>query len=84
MWEAWQTVTAAADEYLVTLTPSDLLTTLMVDGKLMTENVGQLLYRNLYHYWFHTGEAHAVRQQLGDGDLPQFVGVLPAFRSDGW
>jgi len=84
MWEAWQTITAAADEYLTTLTPPDLLIYLTVEGKPMAENVGLLLYRNIYHYWFHTGEAHAVRQQLGHGDLPQFVGVQPALRSDGW
>jgi hypothetical protein len=32
--------------------------------------------RNIYHYWFHTGEAHAVRQMLGHTDLPQFVGGM--------
>ena len=42
-----------------------------------------------YHYWFHTGEAHAIRQQLGDGELPQFVGDMSAamyaygFQGDG-
>ncbi len=29
-----------------------------------------------YHYWFHLGEAHAVRQMLGHKDLPQFVGDM--------
>jgi hypothetical protein len=29
-----------------------------------------------YHYWFHTGEAHAIRQLLGHPDLPQFVGDM--------
>jgi hypothetical protein len=31
-----------------------------------------------YHYWFHTGEAHAVRQMLGQGDLLQVVGDMSA------
>ena len=31
---------------------------------------------NQYHYWFHLGEAHAVCQMLGHGDLPQFVGDM--------
>jgi hypothetical protein len=35
-----------------------------------------MLLRVTYHYWFHTGEAHAVRQQLGHPDLPQFVGNM--------
>jgi hypothetical protein len=29
-----------------------------------------------YHYWFHCGEAHAIRQMLGHTDLPQFVGDM--------
>ena len=33
-----------------------------------------------YHYWFHIGEAHAVRQMLGHVDLPDFVGDMSAVR----
>lgn len=29
-------------------------------------------------YWFHTGEAHAIRQMLGHPDMPQFVGGFGA------
>jgi hypothetical protein len=32
--------------------------------------------RNMYHYWFHMGEAHAIRQMLGHSHLPQFVGDM--------
>jgi hypothetical protein len=38
--------------------------------------VGTLLLRNIYHYWFHLGEAHAIRQLLGHTDLPEFVGDM--------
>jgi hypothetical protein len=41
------------------------------------ENVGTRLLRTTFHYFFHTGEAHAVRQQLGHPDLPFFVGSMP-------
>ena len=41
------------------------------------ENNGTRLLRVTYHYFFHTGEAHAVRQQLGHPDLPFFVGSMP-------
>jgi len=41
------------------------------------ENIGTRLLRTTYHYFFHTGEAHAVRQQLGHPDLPYFVGDMP-------
>ena len=35
-----------------------------------------MLLRAIYHYWYHTGETGALRQQLGHTDLPQFVGAL--------
>jgi hypothetical protein len=38
-----------------------------------------MLLRTTYHYFFHTGEAHAIRQQLGHPDLPYFVGDMPDF-----
>jgi hypothetical protein len=40
------------------------------------ESVGTMLLRTTYHYFFHTGEAHAIRQQLGHPDLPWFVGDM--------
>lgn len=43
------------------------------------ENNGTRLLRVTYHYFFHTGEAHAVRQQLGHPDLPFFVGAMPDY-----
>jgi hypothetical protein len=81
MWAEWQNVTREADDYLLRLTTADDLTAhLTVEGRSLPESIGTMLYRNIYHYWFHTGEAYAVRQQLGHGELPQFVGALPAYR----
>jgi uncharacterized damage-inducible protein DinB len=76
MWEVWRAVTAAADVYLDTLTPEILQTHFVWKGKPYPESAGTLLQRNIYHYWFHTGEAHAIRQMLGHPDLPQFVGDM--------
>ncbi|MBW8011903.1 MAG: DUF664 domain-containing protein [Chloroflexi bacterium] len=76
MWSAWQTITSAADEYLDTLNSESLQSHQEWKGKRMEENVGIKLLRNIYHYWFHTGEAHAIRQSLGHTDLPQFVGDI--------
>ena len=73
MWAIWREVTAAADEWLETVTPEILLAK-FENGR---ENIGTLFHRNIYHYWFHIGEAHAIRQQLGHGELPQFVGRVP-------
>ena len=41
------------------------------------ESHGTKILRATYHYFFHTGEAHAIRQQLGHPDLPYFVGGMP-------
>jgi hypothetical protein len=80
MWEVWHTVTGAADEFLDTLTPEGLERHLELRGRVLEESVGTLLMRNIYHYWFHTGEAHAIRQMLGHGELPQFVGDMSQVR----
>jgi hypothetical protein len=76
MWQAWRTVTQAADEYLGALTVKDLTGHLSWQGRRRPESIGTMLLRNTYHYWFHTGEAHAIRQMLGHRDLPEFVGVM--------
>jgi uncharacterized damage-inducible protein DinB len=76
MWQAWQDITVAADDYLKMVT-AEMLTTHLTQGENRShESVGTMLLRTTYHYWFHTGEAHAVRQQLGHPDLPQFVGDM--------
>ncbi len=76
MWAAWREVTAAADRYLETLTPEIMLTYFEREGKPVPESAGTLLLRNINHYWFHTGEAHAIRQILGHKNLPDFVGNI--------
>jgi uncharacterized damage-inducible protein DinB len=76
MWAVWRTITSAADRYLDTLTPELLQTHLEWEGRTLPESIGTMLLRNIYHYWFHIGEAHAVRQLLGHPDLPQFVGDM--------
>jgi hypothetical protein len=37
-----------------------------------------MLLRHIDHYWFHTGQAHAVREMLGHKNLPDFVGDMSA------
>jgi len=76
MRAVWRTVTAAADRYLDTLPPGLLQTHLQWEGKPLPESIGTMLLRNIYHYWYHLGEAHAIRQMLGHYGLPQFVGDM--------
>jgi hypothetical protein len=78
MWNTWQRVTAEADGYLATLTPVLMQNHLLRDGKPVDESIGTMLMRNLYHYWYHTGEASAVRQMLGHAKVPEFVGDMSA------
>lgn len=76
MWAAWHTITRDADVYLDTLNQDALLTHFVWRDKPVPESVGTMLYRNIYHYWYHTGEASAVRQMLGHVGVPDFVGNM--------
>ncbi|MEZ4867123.1 MAG: DinB family protein [Caldilineaceae bacterium] len=74
MMDAWRTVTAASDPWLDTVTSAKLEEPL-TRGRWET-NVGSLLLRVIYHYWYHIGEIMAIRQQLGQTSLPDFVGDI--------
>jgi uncharacterized damage-inducible protein DinB len=76
MWTAWKLIAQAADEYLTTLTTATLQTHLVYKGAPRPETIGTMLLRGTYHYWYHTGEAHAIRDMLGHSDLAEFVGDM--------
>ena len=76
MLEAWQTVTQAADPWLDALTTEKLLEDLPHKGQPSGQSVGSAMHRMLYHYWYHIGEIQAVRQLIGQSDLPQYVGDI--------
>jgi hypothetical protein len=76
MWGAWQAITQAADPWLDTLSTENLRQQVVIDGQPSGFLFGSLLQRVIYHYWYHTGENMAIRQLLGQGDLPEFVGDL--------
>ena len=80
MWEAWRAITDAANHYLETLTPETLSAHLMYEGKPWREDIGTTLLRNTYHYWFHLGEAYALREMLGHTGLPGYVGRMDDVR----
>ena len=79
MLAAWQVITTAADTYLESLTPLFMETKMVVQGTIRKDNIGTMLYRNIYHYWFHLGEAYSIRQLLGHTNLPSFVGEMSSF-----
>lgn len=74
MWADWLAITEQADVFLDGLTTERLQEYLLRNGKPVDESIGTMLQRTTYHYWFHIGEAQAVRQLLGHSGLPEFVG----------
>jgi len=76
MWGAWKLVTQAADVYLDSLTTDMLADFMIVNGLPLAESIGSMLQRVIYHYWYHLGEALAIRQLLGHQKLPEFVGDM--------
>jgi uncharacterized damage-inducible protein DinB len=73
---AWRTITTEADPWLDSVTTETLLAHPIRQGKPISRSLGNLLQRVIYHYWYHTGENLAIRQQLGHRRLPQFVGNI--------
>jgi hypothetical protein len=69
-------VTHAVNPFLDALTQERLVEHLVVDGEPMESNIGTMLLRATYHYWFHNGEANAIRQLLGHANVPEFVGDI--------
>jgi hypothetical protein len=76
MFSTWQTVTAAVDPFLDSLTTQGLLVDLLRDGQSVGQSIGSALRRTTYHYWYHTGEIQAIRQMLDHQDLPEYVGEI--------
>ncbi len=76
MWAAWRSVTAEADKYLQTVTMDILEGHFEQQGNRMPESIGTMLLRNIYHYWYHTGEARTIREMLGHTGLPEYVGDM--------
>ncbi len=76
MWQAWQTITRAAAPYLEALTTESLQSCMIVEGQPFRYNIGTMLQRVIYHYWYHTGEIMAIRQLLDQRNLPEFVGDI--------
>jgi uncharacterized damage-inducible protein DinB len=76
MWTLWRAITKSADVYLCRLKPEELNRHFVWEGKSLEESVGTLLLRNIYHYWFHLGQAHAIRKMMGHTDLPVYVGDM--------
>ena len=78
MLRAWREITAASAPFAEALTTERLLADLPLDGRSVGQSLGSALRRLMYHYWFHIGEILAIRQMLGQKQLPEYVGNLEA------
>lgn len=76
MLEMWQTVTDATNPFLDTLTTEKLLADLPLNGRSVGQTAGSGVRRVTYHYWYHIGEIQAIRQLIGQSDLPEYVGDI--------
>jgi hypothetical protein len=75
---AWRSITKATEPFLDQLTTKKLLVDLPLNGKRSGQTQGDAIRRMTYHYWFHIGEILAIRQQLGEQRLPEYVGSIEA------
>lgn len=76
VWDAWELVTQACNEYLNKLDTAGLSSPFLHARRPTKTSVGTVLLRQIYHYWYHTGENSAIRQMLGHKNLPDFVGDI--------
>lgn len=76
MLKAWRAITRATDPFLDQLTTEKLLVDLPFNGKRSGQSQGSAIRRMTYHYWFHIGEIQAIRQQIDNVGLPQYVGNI--------
>jgi len=78
MLAAWRKITKATDRFLDQLTTKRLLVDMPFNGKRSGQTQGSAIRRMTYHYWFHIGEILAIRQQLAEKGLPEYVGSIEA------
>ena len=76
--DMWNQVIKASERFLDALTTAKLTEPLLLEGEEIGQNIGTAMQRMIYHYWYHIGEIQAVRQMLGQRDLPQYVGDIEA------
>lgn len=79
MLAAWKVVTAAVDTFLEPLDSAALTEHTrkrIAPHDPYKESIGTRIRRTTYHYWYHIGEAQAIRQLLGHTGVGQFVGDI--------
>jgi hypothetical protein len=78
MRAAWNKITKESEPYLDSLTTKALMRDIPRNGKPSGQTYADAMRRMTFHYWFHIGEILAIRQQLDQRRLPEYVGDLEA------
>lgn len=73
MITVWEEVIQASDQFLDKLSKKDLTKNMIVKGRKLSFNIGTMISRVIYHYWYHNGEIQALRQLMKHTSLPDFV-----------
>lgn len=76
VWAIWQRITVESDVYLNQLTQADMQERLQWEGVPERDDIGTMIFHNVYHYWYHLGESQMVRQMLGHTNLTEFVTAM--------
>ncbi|MFT7587268.1 MAG: hypothetical protein ACI9EW_003710, partial [Cellvibrionaceae bacterium] len=74
MLAAWHAIQEHVNNVHKQLTADDL----WICPGTSSENLGTLILRQMWHYWYHLGEMQAVRQAMGHENLAQYVGGIPS------
>jgi uncharacterized damage-inducible protein DinB len=74
MADLWLAVIKASEDYLTKLSKDELMENLVINGKELPANIGTMMTRVTYHYFYHIGEMQAIRQLLGHQELPSYIG----------
>ncbi|MEM9775200.1 MAG: DinB family protein [Chloroflexota bacterium] len=77
MMDAWHAIQEKVDEIQAELTAEDMLVHPGPPGNQSPENLGTLMLRQMWHYWYHLGEMQGIRQGMGHENLAQYIGLIP-------
>ena len=77
MLEAWHAIQKHVNTVQNQLTAEDMLIHPGPEGNKSPENLGTLILRQMWHYWYHLGEMQGIRQAMGHENLAQYVGGIP-------
>ncbi len=75
VFASWHTVMPVCNVYLDTLTDADMTVYLKLpNGTPFWDDIGTVILRHTWHYWYHLGEMQALRSAMGHKNLGPYIG----------